>query len=70
MNKLDYTTTLMSLCLFWFLQPSCAFPVSQDKEEKCRHVLSYVLKVGASTICTEENETVDSFKLSDLLCFL
>ncbi|XP_070772099.1 erythroid differentiation-related factor 1 [Enoplosus armatus] len=26
------------------IRPSCAFPVSQDKEEKCRHVLSYVLK--------------------------
>uniref|UniRef100_A0A3Q1BEC9 Erythroid differentiation regulatory factor 1 n=1 Tax=Amphiprion ocellaris TaxID=80972 RepID=A0A3Q1BEC9_AMPOC len=26
------------------IRPSCAFPVSQDKEERCRHVLSYVLK--------------------------
>ncbi|XP_019124816.2 erythroid differentiation-related factor 1 [Larimichthys crocea] len=26
------------------IRPSCAFPVSQDKEEKCRHVLSCVLK--------------------------
>ncbi|MED6293210.1 Erythroid differentiation- factor 1 [Characodon lateralis] len=26
------------------IKPSCAFPVSQDKEERCRHVLSYVLK--------------------------
>uniref|UniRef100_A0A671U9P0 Erythroid differentiation regulatory factor 1 n=1 Tax=Sparus aurata TaxID=8175 RepID=A0A671U9P0_SPAAU len=26
------------------IRPSCAFPVSHDKEEKCRHVLSYVLK--------------------------
>lgn len=26
------------------IRPSCTFPVSQDKEEKCRHVLSYVLK--------------------------
>lgn len=30
------------------LQPNCSFPVSQDKEEKCRHVLSYVLKASAS----------------------
>uniref|UniRef100_A0A3B4F853 Erythroid differentiation regulatory factor 1 n=1 Tax=Pundamilia nyererei TaxID=303518 RepID=A0A3B4F853_9CICH len=26
------------------IRPSCAFPVSQDKEERCRLVLSYVLK--------------------------
>ncbi|XP_051578046.1 erythroid differentiation-related factor 1-like isoform X1 [Myxocyprinus asiaticus] len=26
------------------IRPNCAFPVSQDKEEKCRLVLSYVLK--------------------------
>ncbi|XP_072246949.1 erythroid differentiation-related factor 1 isoform X1 [Leuresthes tenuis] len=26
------------------IRPSCAFPVSQDKEERCRHVLSYVMK--------------------------
>ncbi|XP_069395248.1 erythroid differentiation-related factor 1 isoform X1 [Paralichthys olivaceus] len=26
------------------IRPSGAFPVSQDKEERCRHVLSYVLK--------------------------
>ncbi|KAM4607022.1 erythroid differentiation-related factor 1 isoform 2-T2 [Polymixia lowei] len=26
------------------IRPSYAFPVSQDKEERCRHVLSYVLK--------------------------
>ncbi|KAM6915799.1 erythroid differentiation-related factor 1 [Xenentodon cancila] len=26
------------------IRPSCALPVSQDKEERCRHVLSYVLK--------------------------
>uniref|UniRef100_A0A672GJY5 Erythroid differentiation regulatory factor 1 n=1 Tax=Salarias fasciatus TaxID=181472 RepID=A0A672GJY5_SALFA len=26
------------------IRPSCAFPVSQDKEERCRHVLSCVLK--------------------------
>ncbi|XP_056903015.1 erythroid differentiation-related factor 1 [Takifugu flavidus] len=26
------------------IRPSCSLPVSQDKEEKCRHVLSYVLK--------------------------
>ncbi|CAJ1067235.1 erythroid differentiation-related factor 1 [Xyrichtys novacula] len=26
------------------IRPSGPFPVSQDKEEKCRHVLSYVLK--------------------------
>ncbi|KAM4730424.1 erythroid differentiation-related factor 1 [Anableps anableps] len=26
------------------IRPSCSFPVSQDKEERCRHVLSYVLK--------------------------
>uniref|UniRef100_A0A7N6FCF2 Erythroid differentiation regulatory factor 1 n=1 Tax=Anabas testudineus TaxID=64144 RepID=A0A7N6FCF2_ANATE len=26
------------------IRPSCTFPVSQDKEERCRHVLSYVLK--------------------------
>lgn len=26
-------------------QPNCSFPVSQDREEKCRLVLSYVLKV-------------------------
>ncbi|XP_041866613.1 erythroid differentiation-related factor 1 isoform X2 [Melanotaenia boesemani] len=26
------------------IRPSSAFPVSQDKEERCRHVLSYVLK--------------------------
>uniref|UniRef100_A0A3B4ZHZ7 Erythroid differentiation regulatory factor 1 n=1 Tax=Stegastes partitus TaxID=144197 RepID=A0A3B4ZHZ7_9TELE len=26
------------------IRPSCAFPVSHDKEERCRHVLSYVLK--------------------------
>ncbi|XP_035848012.1 erythroid differentiation-related factor 1 isoform X2 [Sander lucioperca] len=26
------------------IRPGSAFPVSQDKEERCRHVLSYVLK--------------------------
>uniref|UniRef100_A0A3B4UVS3 Erythroid differentiation regulatory factor 1 n=1 Tax=Seriola dumerili TaxID=41447 RepID=A0A3B4UVS3_SERDU len=26
------------------IRPSCAFPVSQDKEERCRHVLCYVLQ--------------------------
>nr|XP_057914197.1 erythroid differentiation-related factor 1 isoform X2 [Doryrhamphus excisus] len=26
------------------IRPGCAFPVSQDKEERCRHVLNYVLK--------------------------
>ncbi|XP_028324227.1 erythroid differentiation-related factor 1-like [Gouania willdenowi] len=26
------------------IRPNCAFPVSQDKEERSRHVLSYVLK--------------------------
>ncbi|XP_037542294.1 erythroid differentiation-related factor 1 [Nematolebias whitei] len=26
------------------IRPSCSFPISQDKEERCRHVLSYVLK--------------------------
>lgn len=26
------------------IRPNCSFPVSQDKEEKCRLVLSYVLK--------------------------
>ncbi|XP_053731650.1 erythroid differentiation-related factor 1 isoform X1 [Synchiropus splendidus] len=26
------------------IRPNCAFPVSQDKEERCRHVLSCVLK--------------------------
>ncbi|XP_036402588.1 erythroid differentiation-related factor 1 isoform X2 [Megalops cyprinoides] len=26
------------------IRPSCAFPVSHDKEERCRHVLSCVLK--------------------------
>ncbi|XP_029376713.1 erythroid differentiation-related factor 1 isoform X2 [Echeneis naucrates] len=26
------------------IRPSCTFPVSQDKEERCRHVLCYVLK--------------------------
>ncbi|XP_072292646.1 erythroid differentiation-related factor 1 isoform X2 [Eucyclogobius newberryi] len=26
------------------IRPNCSFPVSQDKEERCRHVLSYVLK--------------------------
>ncbi|XP_029031615.1 erythroid differentiation-related factor 1 isoform X2 [Betta splendens] len=26
------------------IRPNCAFPISQDKEERCRHVLSYVLK--------------------------
>ncbi|KAJ8248086.1 hypothetical protein GJAV_G00238160 [Gymnothorax javanicus] len=26
------------------IRPNCAFPVSHDKEERCRHVLSYVLK--------------------------
>uniref|UniRef100_A0A3Q0RD06 Erythroid differentiation regulatory factor 1 n=1 Tax=Amphilophus citrinellus TaxID=61819 RepID=A0A3Q0RD06_AMPCI len=26
------------------IRPSCAFPVSQDKEERCRLVLSYVLR--------------------------
>ncbi|KAM9847832.1 erythroid differentiation-related factor 1 [Aulostomus maculatus] len=26
------------------IRPSCAFPASPDKEERCRHVLSYVLK--------------------------
>ncbi|CAN9499698.1 unnamed protein product [Ophioblennius macclurei] len=26
------------------IRPSCAFPVSQDKEERCRHVLNCVLK--------------------------
>lgn len=26
------------------IRSSCAFPVSQDKEERCRHVLGYVLK--------------------------
>lgn len=41
--------------LFWSLQPSCAFPVSQDKEEKCRHVLSCVLKASVSLIFSEGN---------------
>ncbi|XP_077469072.1 erythroid differentiation-related factor 1 [Stigmatopora argus] len=26
------------------IRPGCAFPISQDKEERCRHVLNYVLK--------------------------
>ncbi|KAF7665871.1 hypothetical protein LDENG_00131110 [Lucifuga dentata] len=26
------------------IRPNCTFPISQDKEERCRHVLSYVLK--------------------------
>lgn len=26
------------------IRPSCAFPISQDKEERCRHVLNCVLK--------------------------
>lgn len=26
------------------IRPNCSFPVSQDKEERCRHVLAYVLK--------------------------
>lgn len=37
------------------LQPNCAFPVSQDKEERCRHVLNYVLKVSVCQTCSTYN---------------
>lgn len=45
-----YVNTKDNLPFFCSLQPSCAFPVSQDKEERCRHVLSYVLKVSLCMI--------------------
>lgn len=41
------TVSKQKLYMFFvFLQPSCSFPISQDKEERCRHVLSYVLKAS------------------------
>ena len=42
---------LTSVIVFVWSQPSYAFPVSQDKEERCRHVLSYVLEVRSSSYC-------------------
>ena len=40
------------------LQPSGVFPVSQDKEERCRHVLSYVLKASRRMMFTYNTDSV------------
>ncbi|KAM7385459.1 hypothetical protein PAMP_001542 [Pampus punctatissimus] len=39
------------------IRPSCAFPISQDKEERCRHVLSYVLKASLRMIFIIKKES-------------